>query len=190
MKNKRIHPAWTAAGVTFLTLVATAGFRSAPSVLIIPLQQAFRWNREQISLAISVNVLLFGLTAPFAATLIERFSLRRVVTFALLIVSLGTFLTTKMTAGWQLYVLWGLFVGFGTGCLALVFGAELQPAQVRPGLHPRGVAVLAARGHLVTARDRVPGRLRPLNCAVVGQGGYSFGFANLSPGVVFGGAGL
>ncbi|MEI6845261.1 MAG: MFS transporter, partial [Actinomycetes bacterium] len=79
MNKSKIHPAWIAAIVTFLTLVATAGFRSAPSVLIVPLEDAFGWNREQISIAISVNVLLYGLTAPFAAALMERFTVRKVV---------------------------------------------------------------------------------------------------------------
>ena len=64
MKVRRIHPAWFAAGVTFLTLVATAGFRSAPSVLIVPLEESFGWSREDISLAVAINVLLFGLVAP------------------------------------------------------------------------------------------------------------------------------
>ena len=84
LKSKqKIHPAWFAFGITFLTLIATAGYRSAPSVLIIPLEQAFGWSRDSISLAISINVLLFGLTAPFAAALMERFGIRKVVMTAL-----------------------------------------------------------------------------------------------------------
>ena len=87
--ERRIHPGWIAAAVTFLTLVATAGFRSAPSVLIVPLEEAFGWGRDQISLAVSVNVLLFGLTAPFAAALMEKFGIRKVVMTALTVVGLG-----------------------------------------------------------------------------------------------------
>ena len=71
-KARRIHPAWIAFGVTFLTVATSGGYRSAPSVLILPLQDAFGWSRATISAAISVNVLLFGLTAPFAAALMER----------------------------------------------------------------------------------------------------------------------
>ena len=97
MKKKRIHPAWIAAGVTWLTLVASAGYRSAPSVLIVPLEDAFGWTRDQIAVAISVNILLYGLTAPFAAALMERFTVRKVVMFALSAVSLGAFGTVFMT---------------------------------------------------------------------------------------------
>jgi len=88
-KSRRIHPAWFAFGVTFLTLAASAGYRSAPSVLIVPLQDAFGWSRSTISAAISINVLLFGLTAPFAAALMERFTVRKVVMSALTTVGIG-----------------------------------------------------------------------------------------------------
>ena len=95
--------------------MATAGFRSAPTVLILPLQDAFGWNRDQISLAIAINVLLYGLTAPFAAALMERFTVRKVVMGALATVSTGAFLTTQIHAPWQLIATWGVVVGVGTG---------------------------------------------------------------------------
>jgi len=123
--ERKFHPAWTAAIVTFFTLVATAGFRSAPSVLMIPLEDAFGWGRDEISLAISINVLLFGLTAPFAAALMERFGIRQVVMCALATVGLGAASTTFMTQAWHLVALWGVVVGIGTGSMALVFAATI-----------------------------------------------------------------
>ena len=79
MAKQKIHPGWIAVTVTFFTLMASAGYRSAPSVLIVPLEDAFGWSRSQIALAVSINVLLFGLVAPFAAALMERFTVRKVV---------------------------------------------------------------------------------------------------------------
>ena len=125
MSKKKIHPAWFAVGVTFLTLVTAAGFRSASSVLIIPLEDAFGWGREQISLAIAINVLVYGLVAPFAAALMERFGIRKVVMSALTSVSIGSALTTLMSAPWQLIALWGFVIGISTGSLALVFAATV-----------------------------------------------------------------
>lgn len=122
---RSLHPAWIAAGITFLTLVATAGFRSAPSVLIVPLETAFGWSRAQISLAVSVNVLLYGLTAPFAAALMERFGIRRVVMTALTVIGSGAAATVFMTEPWHLVLLWGVVVGVGTGSMALVFAASV-----------------------------------------------------------------
>lgn len=122
---RSLHPAWIAAGITFLTLVATAGFRSAPSVLIVPLETAFGWSRAQISLAVSVNVLLYGFTAPFAAALMERFGIRRVVMTALTVIGSGAAATVFMTEPWHLVLLWGVVVGVGTGSMALVFAASV-----------------------------------------------------------------
>ncbi|CAB4869424.1 MAG: MFS transporter [Actinobacteria bacterium] len=152
MPNKsKVHPAWIAAIVTFFTLVATAGFRSAPSVLIVPLEDAFGWNREQISLAISVNVLLFGLTAPFAAALMDRFTVRKVVMSALTTVSIGAFLTTQIHAPWQLVATWGVIVGIGTGSMALVFAATVANRWFvkRRGLVIGGLTAASATGQLI-----------------------------------------
>lgn len=124
-KSRQLHPGWTAAGVTFLTLVVTAGFRSAPSVLFMPLEMAFGWSRSQISLAVSINILLFGLVSPFAAALMERFTIRRVVMSALLTIGLGATGTLFMTQAWHLCLLWGVVVGVGTGSMGLVFAASV-----------------------------------------------------------------
>ena len=149
--TRRFHPAWIAAAVTFFTLVATAGFRSAPSVLIVPLEEAFGWGRDQISLAISVNVLLYGLTAPFAAALMERFTVRKVVMGALTTVSTGAFLTTFVNAPWQLVLTWGVIVGVGTGSMALVVAATVANRWFvkRRGLVVGGLTAAAATGQLV-----------------------------------------
>ena len=151
MKNTKIHPAWIAAGITFITLVASAGYRSAPSVLIVPLEEAFGWTRDQISLAVSVNILLYGLTAPFAAALMERFTVRKVVMSALFAVGLGSFFTLFMTRPWHLVLLWGVVVGVGTGSMALVFAATVANRWFveKRGLVIGGLTAAAATGQLI-----------------------------------------
>ncbi len=125
LAKSRIHPGWIAVAVTFVTLMATAGFRSAPSVLIVPLEDAFGWSRSDISLAVAINILLFGLVSPFAAALMEKFGIRKVVMWALTTVSFGAFLTIFIQAPWQLIATWGVIVGVGTGSMALVFAASV-----------------------------------------------------------------
>ena len=122
---RRIHPAWWVAGVTFLALVGAAGFRAVPGVLLDPLQAEFGWSTATISAAVAVNLALYGLTAPFAAALMERFGIRRVVTAALLVVAAGSGLTVFMTSTWQLVLLWGVLVGVGTGSMALALVATV-----------------------------------------------------------------
>ena len=123
--SQKIHPGWIAVAVTFVTLMATAGFRSAPTVLVVPLEDAFGWSRSDISLAIAINLILFGLVSPFAAALMEKFGIRRVVMTALTTISIGAFLTIFISAPWQLIATWGVIVGIGTGSMALVFAATI-----------------------------------------------------------------
>jgi len=121
--RRRIHPAWIVAGVAFLALVGAAGFRSAPSALILPLETEFGWSRSELSIAVSVNILLYGLTAPFAAALMERFGVRRVTSVALLAIATGAGLSVFVTQSWMLLLTWGVLIGLGTGSMALVFAA-------------------------------------------------------------------
>ncbi|WP_244522321.1 MFS transporter [Geodermatophilus africanus] len=118
-RTYRVHPAWWVAGVTFLALVGAAAFRAVPGVLIEPLRAEFGWSVTTISAAVAVNMALYGLTAPFAAALMERFGIRRVVVGALLLTATGSGLTVFMTTSWQLVLLWGFLVGLGTGSMAL-----------------------------------------------------------------------
>ncbi|MET7394501.1 MFS transporter [Dactylosporangium sp. NPDC005572] len=122
---KRLHPAWLVAAVAFVALVGAAGFRATPGVMLHPLHEEFGWSLGTISLAVSINLLLFGLTAPFAAALMERFGIRRVVAYALLLVSAGSGLTVFMRHSWELIALWGVLVGLGTGSMALAFVATV-----------------------------------------------------------------
>ena len=122
----RIHPAWWVAAVAFVALVGAAGFRAAPGVLMVPLQEEFGWSRGTLSLAVGVNLVLFGLTAPFAAALMDRFGIRRVTSVALTLVALGSGLSVFVQDSWQLVLLWGVLVGLGTGSMALVFAATVS----------------------------------------------------------------
>ena len=119
----RIHRAWWVAAVTFLVLIASAAFRSSFGVMIVPFEDEFGWSRSATSLAVSVNLVFYGLTAPFATALMERFGIARIAAGAMALIAIGTGLTVFMNQSWQLVLLWGVVVGLGTGSTALVFGA-------------------------------------------------------------------
>jgi MFS family permease len=141
----KLHRAWLIAGAAFVALLASAGFRAAPGVLIDPLHEEFGWSRTTISSAVSVNLVLFGLFAPFAAALMERFGIRRVSATALTVIALGAGGTVFMTASWQLVLCWGVLVGLGTGSMAMGFAAMVA---ARWFVRSRGVVtgVLTAAG--------------------------------------------
>jgi MFS family permease len=150
-QRQRLHPAWVAAGVAFVALLCAAGFRAAPGVLMVPLQEEFGWSRGLVSLAVGVNLVLFGLTAPFAAALMERFGVRAVVSVALLLIAAGSGLSVWVTSAWQLVLLWGVLIGLGTGSMALVFAATVANRWFvrRRGLVMGVLTAASATGQLV-----------------------------------------
>ncbi|MFC7343750.1 MFS transporter [Saccharopolyspora griseoalba] len=148
---RRMHPAWWIAAVSFVALFGAAAFRSAPGVLMDPLYEEFGWSHGLISTAVSLNLLLFGVTAPFAAALMARFGVRRVTTAALVLVAAGSGLTVLMTASWQLIVCWGLLIGLGTGSMALAFVSTIVDRWfvARRGLVSGLLTAASATGQLV-----------------------------------------
>jgi len=118
-----LHRAWFVAATAFGVLLAAASFRSTTGVLLQPLESEFGWTRGITSGAVSLNLVLYGLTAPFAAALMQRFQMRQVIVTALALVAFGAGATILISSPWQLYVTWGLSIGFGTGSMAVVFGA-------------------------------------------------------------------
>ncbi|MFK4112352.1 MFS transporter [Streptomyces sp. NPDC002176] len=149
--RRRVHRAWFVAAVTFVTIIGAAAFRSLPGLLIEPLHGEFGWSRGTISAAVSVNLALYGLTAPFAAALMDRFGIRRVVAVALTVIALGAGLTVWMTAPWQLMLCWGLLVGIGSGSMALAFAATVTGRWFtdRRGLVSGILTAASASGQLI-----------------------------------------
>ncbi|MFD0556588.1 sugar phosphate permease [Stackebrandtia endophytica] len=147
----RIHPAWWVAAVGFLTIIGAAAIRAAPSVLIDPLHVHFGWSHSAISLAITVNLVLYGVIAPFSAALMDRFGMRKIVAFALTMISAGSIFAVFMKSSWELIVYWGVMVGMGTGCMAMAFAATIATRwfTARRGLVTGILTAAGATGQLV-----------------------------------------
>ena len=151
LARRRVHYGWMIAGVTFLTMLVTAGAVGAPGVLILPLQKEFGWQNAEISSALGIRFLLFGLMAPFAAALINRFGMRRIALSALLLIGAGLLLSLAMTRVWQLVLLWGVVIGLGTGLTALVLGVTVATRwfSTRRGLVTGLLTASSATGQLL-----------------------------------------
>ncbi|MFE0603446.1 MFS transporter [Streptomyces sp. NPDC058892] len=150
-RTGRVHRAWYVASVTFVTIIGAAGFASLPGLLIEPLHEEFDWSRGTIGAAVSVNLALYGITAPFAAALMDRFGIRRVVAVALTVIAVGAAATVWMTAPWQLVLCWGVLVGLGSGSMALAFAATVTGRwfTARRGLVTGILTAAGASGQLV-----------------------------------------
>jgi MFS family permease len=123
--NGRLHYAWIVAALTFLTLLTVAGIRATPSVLIVPLEHAFGWQRDQITLAVSIGLCLFGLMGPFAAAAMQQFGVRRTMIVALLLLAAAMGGSALVTSPLGLILTWGVLAGIGTGTMAMVLGVTI-----------------------------------------------------------------
>jgi len=137
--------------VACLVLLGAAGFRAVPSVFMDPLHMEFGWSHGTIGLAMTVNMTLFGLFSPFAASLLDRFGMRPVVVFALTMIAAGSAFSVSMTQSWQLTLYWGVFVGLGTGSMSMAFVATVTARWfvARRGLVSGVLTAASAAGQLV-----------------------------------------
>ncbi len=145
------HYAWVVVLVTFFVLLAAAGVRAAPGVLIKPLEAEFGWDRSSISLAIAVSILAFGLGAPLSGGLIDRFGPRRVMLGGLALIVAGLLPLMWLRDLWQLHVFWGLVTGIGTGAVTNVLGATvaLRWFRTHRGLVVGAFAAASSAGQLI-----------------------------------------
>ena len=165
MPRRRLHYAWIIALVTFIVLLVTAGIRATPGVLMVSLEQEFGWSRAVISGAVAINIALFGVIGPFAASVMDRWGLRRVILAAAALLAISVALTTQMRNQWQLTLLWGVLVGTGTGVTSLVLAAIVANRwfDERRGLVVGALSAANATGQLV---------FLPLLASVVAQRGW------------------
>jgi MFS family permease len=165
LARRNIHYGWVMVGVTFLAALISAGSVGAPGVFIVPLQKEFGWSNAEISSALSIRFILFGLMAPFAAALLNRYGLRNVTLAAQLVVVAGLVGSLFMTKVWQLWLLWGVVIGIGTGMTALVLGATIAARWfvARRGLVVGILTASVATGQLL---------FLPLLAAITEQAGW------------------
>jgi len=151
LTNGRFHYAWVIALVTFAVLIITAGVRATPGVLMIPLEAEFGWTTAAISTAIAINIALFGIIGPFAASAMNRFGMRRIILGAVALLAASVALTTRMQTIWQMTLLWGICVGTGTGVTAMVLAATVTTRwfETRRGVVLGMLSAANATGQLV-----------------------------------------
>ncbi len=117
-----LHYSWIILIITFLVLLMASAIRSMPGAIIISWEKFFGWKRTEITFALAINLFLYGLCGPFVAAMLELYGIRRIMTLSLLLLAIGSGLSTWMNALWQMNLLWGIVIGIGTGGLSSVVG--------------------------------------------------------------------
>jgi len=132
---------------------------------MVPLETEFGWSRAAISAAVAINIALFGLIGPFAASAMDRWGIRRLVVAALLLLAVSVGLTTQMHSQWQMTLLWGVCVGTGTGVTSMVLAAVVATRwfDARRGMVLGALSAANATGQLV---------FLPLLAAIVERRGW------------------
>ena len=150
-KRIRFSYAWIVVGIIFLVLLAAAAIRATPSIMLLPLEHEFGWNRPTISFVIAVNIALYGLVGPFSAAAMQRYGIRPMVLGALALLSLGTFLSTWMTLPWHMVLAWGVIVGVGSGVAANTLAATIVSRwfEARRGLAMGLLTASTATGQML-----------------------------------------
>jgi len=148
----RLYYGWVVVAVVFLALLVSAGVRAAPAVLINPLETELGWSRAVISFAVSVGLLLYGLSGPVAGWLMDRFGPTRLTLVGLAVIGGSTLAGAAMTELWQLNLFWGVLSGVGTGVVAPVLGATVANRWFveRRGLVLGVFGAAASAGQLVS----------------------------------------
>ncbi len=151
LERRNVHYGWVMVGATLLVTVITAAAMSTPGVLIVPLEQEYGWTDAQISTALAIRLMLFGLFGPFTAALMNRYGIRAVVLSAIILICAGFLASLAMTQVWQLILLWGFVVGVGTGLTAMVLAVTVATRwfNARRGLVTGIFAASNATGQLV-----------------------------------------
>ena len=165
LARRGIHYGWVIVAVTCLVSITTAGAVGLPGVFILPFGKEFGWDTAQVSSALALRLLIFGLMAPFAAALIERYGVRVIVLTAVALVVTALMLALGMSQLWHLVALWGVAVGVGTGLTALVLGAVISTRwfTARRGLVLGILTASNATGQLI---------FLPLGAALIESSGW------------------
>ncbi|MDH3443420.1 MAG: MFS transporter [Deltaproteobacteria bacterium] len=163
---------WFIVAICFLTTLTSAGVRSSPSVLIHPLEAEFGWTRATIAIAISMNLLLFGVAAPISGFLIDRYGPRKIMLGSLMLLIVGVSGTIAMNEFWQFFLVWGIIVGIGAGGVGSVLTATVGNRwfSARRGLALGILGSASSTGQLI---------FLPLYMAMIAYSGWRVGSMTL-----------
>ena len=112
---RRINYAWVILATGFAVLFFSSGSRFAFGLLLKPMSEDLELSRSALSLAATCFMIVGAVTMPFVGRLVDSFSVRRVVSIAVVIASVGIGLMGLAQTQWQVILLYGIIFAVGNG---------------------------------------------------------------------------
>jgi MFS family permease len=125
-QRPRFFYGWYLVAVTIVAMTLVYGIRASFSVFFSPVLDEFHWYRGSTAIMLSLNILVYGLTAPLVGSLVDRWKPRTVVVFGILMLTLATASCYFASQLWHFYLLFGVLVPIGAAfCGAPVLNPTL-----------------------------------------------------------------
>jgi sugar phosphate permease len=142
-RRDRIFYGWVVLSIAFLTLVLGYAIRNTFSVFYPTIVREFGWKRGNTALMFSISIIVYGVVAPLAGSLVDRFGPRLTLPLGAFIVGSGVALCSIATTQWHFYLFYGVMVAAG---LSLVGWTPLTAVVSNWFVKRRGLAfgILAA----------------------------------------------
>ena len=112
---RRINYAWVILATGFTVLFFSSGSRFAFGLLLKPMSEDLELSRSALSLAATCFMIVGAVTMPLVGRLVDSFSVRRVVSVAVIIASAGIGLMGLAQTQWQVILLYGIVFAIGNG---------------------------------------------------------------------------
>ena len=121
-------------GLCFVMNMLARGLAETYAVFLLPLSQAFEWDRGQLTSVYAVYMLVAGLAGPAAGMLIDRLSPGVIYAFGVVCLGAGQLLASQLTELWQFYICIGLLGGVGVATMGMVTASTLLSRWFRDRL--------------------------------------------------------
>ena len=133
IKTNNLSYRWVILLVSFVTLVLGYAVRNCFSVFYPTIVEEFGWQRGNTALIFSISVIVYGLTAPLAGWLADRFGPRIILPIGAIIMGSGIALCGLADTQWEFFlvalVIAGLPEMLAGVCFFTLMQRHLPPHQ-------------------------------------------------------------
>ena len=115
---------WLIAALAFVVLGISRGIHSSFGVFNVALIDTFGWSRGATAGIFSIVLTIDALLSPVVGFLLDRFGVKKISIIGCLTLAAGLFLSSQVSALWQLYISFGLVLAVGftfTGMVPHIF---------------------------------------------------------------------